>query len=80
MSLWPQAATDARQTGLQQVLQFDTGLAVVQAANKMRTDALNLNAMLSGATPASPPCFPAPAWAINCRKWPKLSSSARRPG
>ena len=40
MSLWPQAASDARRTGLQQVLEFDSGLALVQSANKVRKDAL----------------------------------------
>ena len=48
MSLWPQAAADARKTGFQQVLQFDSGLALVQAANKVRQDALALNALLHG--------------------------------
>ncbi len=48
MSLWPQSAADARKTGLQQVLEFDSGLALVQAANRVRKDALSLNAMLSG--------------------------------
>lgn len=48
MNLWPPAAGAARKLGLQQVLEFDSGLAVVQAANKVRKDALSLNAMLSG--------------------------------
>src|SRR5579862_3605826 len=56
MSLWPQAATDARKQGLQQVLQFDSGLALIQAANHARQDALALNALLAGtsATIATP--------------------------
>lgn len=48
MNLWPQAAAAARKAGLQQVLEFDSGLALVQAANKVRKDALDLNAMLTG--------------------------------
>lgn len=58
MQLWPQAAADARKTGLQQVLQFDSGLALVQAANKVRRDALDLNAMLSSASATIATPFP----------------------
>ncbi|MES2572495.1 MAG: DUF1501 domain-containing protein [Verrucomicrobiota bacterium] len=50
MQLWPQAAANARMAGLQQVLQLDSGLALVQAANETRKDALALNAMLKGAS------------------------------
>ncbi len=59
MSLWPQAAADARKAGFQQVLQFDSGLALVQAANKVRQDALALNAMLTGASATVNTVFPA---------------------
>jgi len=48
LQLWPQSAADARKLGIQQVLEFDSGLALVQSANKMRKDALSLNAMLTG--------------------------------
>lgn len=48
MQLWPQAAADARRNGLQQVLTLDSGLALIQAANKVRKDALDLNALISG--------------------------------
>ncbi len=54
MSTWPQSATAARQQGLQEVLTFDTGLALVQSANKVRQDALNLNAMLKGLAAGTP--------------------------
>ncbi len=47
MSAWPASATAARQQALQEILTFDTGLALVQAADKVRQDALSLNAMLS---------------------------------
>ncbi len=47
MSLWPQSAANARQTGVQQLLQFDSGLTLVQAANKSRKDAMDLNGLLT---------------------------------
>lgn len=58
MSLWPQAAADARKTGLQQVLQFNSGMELVQAANHVRQDALALNALLSGASATVATPFP----------------------
>ena len=58
MSLWPQAAADARKTGMQQVVEFDSGLALVQAANKVRKDAISLNAMMSGASATVGTVFP----------------------
>ena len=48
--LWPQAAADARKLGFQQMLQFDSGISLIQAANQSRKDALSLNAMLTNAT------------------------------
>jgi uncharacterized protein (DUF1501 family) len=58
MQLWPQSAADARRNGLQQVLEFDSGLALVQAANKVRQDALNMNAMLTGGSANVNTVFP----------------------
>lgn len=58
LQLWPQAAADARKLGAQQVLQFDSGLALVQAANKARQDAVSLNAMLSGTSATISTAFP----------------------
>jgi len=52
MDLWPATAAAARQTGVQQVLQFDSGLTLVQAANKSRKDAMDLNALLTDTTTA----------------------------
>jgi uncharacterized protein (DUF1501 family) len=49
MQSYPASATTARQQALQQILTFDTGLAVVQAANHVRQDALTLNALLKSA-------------------------------
>ncbi len=57
-SLWPQSAADARRTGLQQVLEFDSGLALVQAANQVRKDALALSALLAGASATVTTPFP----------------------
>lgn len=58
MQIWPQSAADARRNGLQQVLEFDSGLALVQAANKVRKDAMDLSAMLAGASATLSTPFP----------------------
>ncbi|HTH48381.1 MAG TPA: DUF1501 domain-containing protein [Candidatus Limnocylindria bacterium] len=58
LNLWPASAATARLTGLQQVLQLDSGLAVVQAANKVRKDALDLNALLKGGNATITTMFP----------------------
>jgi uncharacterized protein (DUF1501 family) len=48
MSAWPASNTAARLQALQEVITFDTGLALVQSANKVRQDAITLNGMLQG--------------------------------
>jgi len=58
MSIWPASAAAARLNGLQQVLQFDSGLALVQAANKVRKDALDLNALMQGGNADLTTVFP----------------------
>jgi len=58
MQLWPQSAADARKLGLQQVLKFDSGLTLVQAANKVRQDATDLNALMSGGSATVTTAFP----------------------
>jgi uncharacterized protein (DUF1501 family) len=58
MSLWPQAAADARRNGFQQILQFDSGLELIQAANHVRQDALALNGLLSGSSATIATVFP----------------------
>ncbi len=58
LQLWPQSAADARKLGIQQVLEFDSGLALVQSANKMRKDALSLNARLTGSSATISTPFP----------------------
>src|SRR6202011_1345913 len=46
-NLWPAFAGTARQTALQQILTFNSGLTTIQAADKVRQDALSLSAMLA---------------------------------
>src|SRR4051812_846890 len=58
MSMWPQTAADARKAGLQQILQLNSGLSLVQAANQSRKDALSLNALLTGSTSNLSTVFP----------------------
>lgn len=58
MSLWPQTAANARTLGLQQVIQFNSGLSLVQAANQARRDALDLNALLKSGTATVSTPFP----------------------
>lgn len=48
MSAWPATAAAARVKALQEILTFDTGMSLVQSANKVRQDALALNGMLKG--------------------------------
>jgi uncharacterized protein (DUF1501 family) len=50
MNPWPAAFADARKQQLQSILTMDSGLAVVQAANKVRQDGLTLSAMLKAAS------------------------------
>lgn len=52
MSAWPDSAAAARRAAAQQVLAFDNGMALVQAANKVRRDAATLGALLTGNTSA----------------------------
>lgn len=58
MSLWPQSAATARMNGYQQVLEFDSGLALVQAANKVRKDAIDLNKLMTGTSATLGTTFP----------------------
>jgi uncharacterized protein (DUF1501 family) len=58
MSLWPPAAASARTLGVQQVLQFDSGMELIQAANHSRQDAIALNAMLTGQSASVATAFP----------------------
>lgn len=58
MNLWPASATAARYQGVQNVITFDSGLKLVQAANKSRKDAMDLNALLVGNTAQVTSPFP----------------------
>lgn len=53
LNAWPDSAAAARRAALQQVLAFDNGMTLVQAANGVRRDALSLNTLLAGNTSAS---------------------------
>lgn len=59
MNLWPASATAARYQGVQQVINFDSGLKLVQAANQSRKDAMDLNALLVGNSTQVTTPFPA---------------------
>ncbi|NRF67407.1 DUF1501 domain-containing protein [Aquincola sp. S2] len=50
MSAWPDSAAAAKRNALNQLLTMDSGLALVQAANKVRQDAISLNQLLAGTT------------------------------
>jgi uncharacterized protein (DUF1501 family) len=54
MSGWPASAAAAKVQALQEILTFDTGLALVQSANKVRQDAITLNGMLKGLAAGTP--------------------------
>lgn len=54
MNAWPASSAAARAQALQEVLNFDNGLTLVQAANTVRRDALALNAMLRSTGTATP--------------------------
>lgn len=72
MNLWPASASAARLNGLQQVLQFDSGLALVQAANKVRKDALDLNALMQGGNAQINTVFPGDSLGAQLRQVAKL--------
>jgi uncharacterized protein (DUF1501 family) len=52
--IWPASAGAARQTALQQILTFNSGLTMIQAADKVRQDAVSLAAMLASVGSAAP--------------------------
>lgn len=60
LSGWPASAAAAKVQALQSVLGFDSGMAMIQAANNVRKDALALNQMLksTGTAPALTTVFP----------------------
>jgi len=46
MNFWPQSAADVKKAAFQEMLLFDSGMALVQQANKVMSDAMALNSML----------------------------------
>jgi len=50
---WPASAAAAKAQALQEILTFNSGLAMVQAANEVRLDGLELNGMLKGLSAGS---------------------------
>ena len=60
MDMWPSSAAAARMAGLQSVLTFDSGMQMIQSANKVRQDAVALSGMLKGLAsgPALSTVFP----------------------
>lgn len=60
LGAWPASAQAARGQALQEILTFDSGLALVQAANRTRRDAVDLNSLLraAGTAPALSTVFP----------------------
>lgn len=48
LTAWPASAVTAKVQALQEILTFNSGLAMVQAANDVRADGLELNGMLRG--------------------------------
>jgi uncharacterized protein (DUF1501 family) len=54
LSTWPTTSPQPRAQALQEILTFDSGVALVQAANKVNQDARALNLMLKSAGTSSP--------------------------
>ena len=54
MTAWPASAAAAKVQALQEILTFDTGLALVQSANRVHQDAITLNGMLKSLNAGAP--------------------------
>ena len=54
MQDWPPEASAARMQGLQEVLGLDSGLTLIQAANRVRRDGLELSRLLKGMNDGTP--------------------------
>lgn len=48
MSAWPASAANAKAQALQEIISFNSGVSMVQAANDVRADGIELNGMLTG--------------------------------
>jgi uncharacterized protein (DUF1501 family) len=54
MGGWPASAIAAKAQALQEILTFDTGMSLVQSANKVHQDAIALNGMLKSLNAGAP--------------------------
>jgi uncharacterized protein (DUF1501 family) len=61
---WQPQVGQTRQAQYQSILTFNSGLTMIQAADKVRQDAINLSAMLASLPPASPFTRPFPSTTI----------------
>ena len=50
LSAWPASAAAAKAQALNEILALDSGMALVQAANRVRADAVALSSLLKGST------------------------------
>jgi uncharacterized protein (DUF1501 family) len=61
---WQPAVGQTRNTQYQSILTFNSGLTMIQAADKVRQDAISLSQMLASLPPASPFSVPFPTTTI----------------
>jgi uncharacterized protein (DUF1501 family) len=54
MTAWPSSAAAAKSQALQEILTFDTGMSLVQSANRVHQDAITLNGMLQSLNAGAP--------------------------
>jgi uncharacterized protein (DUF1501 family) len=54
MNIWPDTAAAARAQAVQEILTLDSGVSLIQAANRVRQDAIALSGMLKGLGSATP--------------------------
>ncbi len=48
MTAWPASAANAKKQALQEIITLNSGVSMIQAANDVRADAIELNGMLTG--------------------------------
>lgn len=48
MAAWPASAASAKRQALQEIITLNSGVSMIQAANDVRADAIELNGMLTG--------------------------------
>lgn len=74
MNFWPQSAADVKKAAMQELLAFDSGMAMVQQSNKVMTDAIALNGMLkaAGTTGGLTTVFPGTQLGVQLREVAKI--------